>query len=372
MTDESRVYPLAANQSEGERLDAQNVSIKAILGTNPVHPALRLALEARIQDGQTINVLDIATGTGVFARDLVEAYPQANFRILLADVTDKFLLESGKNRGEDAIPKLSTFETWDLHSDEVPAAVEAFAPDGFDLINARFLLIVLRVNEWDFFLKRIKTMLAPSTGLLQLTEATHTWCVQDDYELDRSLPPFDCYPYDPVDLARNRGTFNCDNTYHVDRLGALTLVSKLKAAGFEADGISSIPFAVPNGKELTPSRPLVASSRLTKAGSAPGSIPEENNALAELEDGVDYFAYANLPGPVETDEGKLREAKVNAMNNGRNIMTMLSQNPRKFGVAGFRTEDEVAKWKEAADAWLEHHTYFHPCMHVAWQPLRRH
>lgn len=106
------------------------------------------------------NILDVACGPGGWVLDVAFAYPDCE--VAGIDIS-KTMIAYANARARTQFRDNASFGVMDIRQ---PLD---FSDQSFDLINARFLTIALRRDEWPQLIAECKRLLAPG-GVLRLTE----------------------------------------------------------------------------------------------------------------------------------------------------------------------------------------------------------
>jgi 2-polyprenyl-3-methyl-5-hydroxy-6-metoxy-1,4-benzoquinol methylase len=154
-----RSYMLPNSQQENGRLNLQHDILTRTFGL----------LRAPIDPSNVSRVLDVATGTGIWARDFASKHPDA--KIVGLDIESKTEEEM---RG---LPSNFTFQIGDMNADSTWDTLGKF-----DLIHARF--IGPACEDWPAFIRRCAEHLNPG-GWVEMQEF-HMPVLSDDPEGDKS------------------------------------------------------------------------------------------------------------------------------------------------------------------------------------------
>jgi len=141
------------------RLDVQHEAVKTSL-YGKLHAAHTQYEEILAKNPQA-SILDVATGTGIWAVEFAELYPEASVKAL--DINPIKLSASHP-----------TNVKFYIQNAVKPLPTKEFPPQSFDIIHARFIIVHVK-QEWPTLLKSIHSLLKPG-GLLLLTDAnTVSW-----------------------------------------------------------------------------------------------------------------------------------------------------------------------------------------------------
>ncbi len=148
-----RAYIFGESEGEISRLDLQHYMFRWEFGGDYLAP-----LDA------PMSVLDVACGTGKWARDMARQFPQA--AVMGFDINQQQLeasLAEGDQRGGDAIPENCTFS--------IGNALEPFPyPNGvFDYVVARATSSFIPVSQWPAVLAQMVRVCRPG-GWIELRD----------------------------------------------------------------------------------------------------------------------------------------------------------------------------------------------------------
>lgn len=187
------VYGMPIDELEQDRNDLQHCKFSLILN-GKLHLAPIVETPSKI--------LDLGTGSGIWAIDMADKYPSAQvLGIDIAAVQPSW------------VPPNCQFEIEDVENDWL------YASDSFDFIHAREFLLAIR--DWDRLIEQSFRCLKPGSYI----ELSSTWpCVRSD---DKTLPEDSAY----VEITKIFARVG-------DALGApadapLSWMQRLEKAGFE-------------------------------------------------------------------------------------------------------------------------------------------
>jgi ubiquinone/menaquinone biosynthesis C-methylase UbiE len=146
-------YLLGASEAEISRLDMQHFMFRWELGDDLLAPVTNPSA-----------ILDVACGTGRWARDMARRFPQAS--VTGFDINDEQIersLAEGAARGNDLLPKNCTFVAGD--------ALQrfAFADSTFDLVMARATSAFMPAKRYPDLLAEMKRVARPG-GWIELRD----------------------------------------------------------------------------------------------------------------------------------------------------------------------------------------------------------
>jgi SAM-dependent methyltransferase len=148
-----RNYIFGAGEAEISRLDLQHFLFRGELGDDFLAPVTTPRA-----------VLDVACGTGRWAREVARRFPQAN--VIGFDLNDEQIepsLAEGAERGSDSMPKNCTFVAGD--------ALQrfAFADGTFDLVMARATSAFMPISRYPELLAEMSRVARPD-GWIELRD----------------------------------------------------------------------------------------------------------------------------------------------------------------------------------------------------------
>lgn len=150
---QQRDYLLGAGEEEISRLDMQHFMFRWELGDDVLAPVTNPSA-----------ILDVACGTGRWARDMARRFPQA--RIIGFDINAAQIersLAEGAARGNDLLPKNCTF----LAGDALQRF--AFAEGTFDLVMARATSAFMPANRYPDLIAEMTRVARPG-GWIELRD----------------------------------------------------------------------------------------------------------------------------------------------------------------------------------------------------------
>jgi SAM-dependent methyltransferase len=148
MDDLDIAYKLPRGGREAIRLTAQHHVLSSRQGWT-IHPTISSALK----DIPTPRIVDVATGTGVWALDIAQQMPHA--KVVGLDISDQQFPPSW------TWPTNLSLRLYDLLQ-EVPAELHG----QFDVVHVRLLLVAGPLVDKSIFINRFRTLLRPG-GWLQ-------------------------------------------------------------------------------------------------------------------------------------------------------------------------------------------------------------
>ncbi|KAI9717490.1 MAG: hypothetical protein M1828_007190 [Chrysothrix sp. TS-e1954] len=137
---------MGRDATEAQRMDQQFQIITGALGWT-LHPSIVPIL------GDSPNIADFATGTGLFLRSLAESYPAA--RLDGYDVSSNMFEANCKN------VKLSIADV----NQPVPSELHGI----YDLVHVRYLIAGMQPDDWEPALRNLLQLLRPG-GVIQWEE----------------------------------------------------------------------------------------------------------------------------------------------------------------------------------------------------------
>ena len=150
---DARGYIFGESEGEISRLDLQHYMFRWEFGGDFLAPL-----------GSPLNILDVACGTGRWARDMARQFPQT--AVIGFDINQQQLeasLAEGERSGADYLPENCTFLTGD--------ALEPFNfPDGvFDFVMARATSAFIPVTKWPLVISQMARVCQPG-GWIELRD----------------------------------------------------------------------------------------------------------------------------------------------------------------------------------------------------------
>ncbi|HYU75971.1 MAG TPA: class I SAM-dependent methyltransferase [Ktedonobacteraceae bacterium] len=142
-------YILPKDLPEANRLDFQHHLLHAILKGNYVAPL----------GNQVTSILDVATGTGRWAREMAQAFPSAQVIGLDMDVP---------HRGSYVVPPNYQFVQGNIF------AGLPFSDKSFTFVHQRFLVLGLSAKQWPFVVGELVRVTRPG-GYVELVEGGGTF-----------------------------------------------------------------------------------------------------------------------------------------------------------------------------------------------------
>jgi len=175
MTDSK--YVLKADSEEWTRLDDQHFGVKNYFGKSWLAP---------LEELEPKSILELGTGSGVWAAEVAEAFPEAE--VLAVDIN--------ATTNTARLPKNAKYEQVDLTKSW------PWAEASFDVIHARFVLIHL--PNWKTYLTKAIATLKPG-GIIIIEDSHHQFFALPGYEL---TPGIKAYYQAAAGLQAQRGLDN--------------------------------------------------------------------------------------------------------------------------------------------------------------------
>ncbi|KUL91145.1 hypothetical protein ZTR_00834 [Talaromyces verruculosus] len=201
-------YLLSRDRDESQRLDSQHYFLRELCGGKLIHKSITAE--------RIFSVADVATGTGVWLRDvqsyLDTTYPIGNKRYYHGfDISDEQL---PKDRGDGSIH-------FSLQNCLEPFPLEHHGR--YDLVHVRLLVAALKESEYKTAVANIATLLKPG-GHLQWEDLEHTYMLTNPEKQYRALPSMDTLRLCVQGQIDHGGSSNTP----------ATIVAAAEAAGFQS------------------------------------------------------------------------------------------------------------------------------------------
>ncbi|KAL9616867.1 MAG: hypothetical protein Q9160_008289 [Pyrenula sp. 1 TL-2023] len=149
----SEVYMLPRDASESHRLDWQHLFMKGVFHNQLLHCSIPIL--------NTRAVADVATGTGVWLRDLASSWPALGG----TDDTEFW----GFDISSSQFPQINAANIHLRVHDTTQPFSEEFK-DRFDVVNVRLMTYAIKVNDMRKIIQNIAYILKPG-GIIQWQEA---------------------------------------------------------------------------------------------------------------------------------------------------------------------------------------------------------
>ncbi|VUC31164.1 unnamed protein product [Clonostachys rosea] len=157
----SSVYTLDSGdvKSERERLDWQHNFFKAVFEGN----LLPKDLEAQLRSTDSPAIADVATGTGVWLRDLGRQLPNSS-RL------DGYDYDTSKFPAEDTVPSNIKF-----HYADVLKPFPDHLHGTYDLVHIRLMMYCFRQDELQLATRHVRDLLKPGGWIVWEDTGYNTW-----------------------------------------------------------------------------------------------------------------------------------------------------------------------------------------------------